>query len=128
MAQRFILLGGLLNLIFAALHVGLAVEIARMPGVSGHARGILHAVNVGLTICILFFAYVSLRHRQELLETRLGRAILLVIALVYLARAAEEVLLFSFDLSLFVASLLVGGLYAFLFALSIKQESPAAPA
>ena len=66
-----------------------------LRGLSFLNRAIMQVLNLSLTFAFFIFAYVSLLHAPELLSTPLGRALLVLIALFWLARAAMQVLFFK---------------------------------
>jgi hypothetical protein len=55
----------------------------------------MQILNLCLTFVFLAFAYISLWHTADLLATGLGRTMLVVIALFWLARAVEQVVFFG---------------------------------
>ena len=77
----------------------------------------MQILNLSLTLVFLIFAYVSLFHTAELLGTSLGRALLLMISVFWLLRAAEQVLFFRLrrplSVAFFVVFLVGGLLYAY---------------
>ncbi len=97
MNRAYLQAGGLLNLAFAAFHLSFpwlfqwAADLGALSPVNRATIYTLHAV----VILVLFaFAYLSLLHWDELLTTRLGRALMAAIALVWLLRSGAEVALY----------------------------------
>jgi hypothetical protein len=55
----------------------------------------MQVLNLSLTFAFAIFGYVSLVHTTELLVTPLGRSLLVLIVLFWLARAVEQVVFFK---------------------------------
>ncbi|HGG58618.1 MAG TPA: hypothetical protein ENK26_01705 [Gammaproteobacteria bacterium] len=51
-------------------------------------------VNLSLTLMFAFFGYVSIAYPNELVHTRLGRALVTFMALFWLARAIQQAVFF----------------------------------
>ncbi len=122
MSKALLAAGGILNLIFGLFHILLGYRIAQWQQLPPGARSLMLALNVGGTLFIFFFAYASFFQREDVLGTRLGRSVLAVASLLYLSRAAEEFILFSFSPAIFFPCLLVGLLYAVLVYLAKPGE------
>ena len=58
-------------------------------------RAIMQVLNLSLTFAFVIFGYVSWFHAEELLGTRLGRSLLVLIAVFWLLRAVEQVIFFK---------------------------------
>jgi len=58
-------------------------------------RCIIQVLNLGLAFSFAIFGYVSLVHTTELLVTPLGKSLLVLIALFWLARAVEQIVFFK---------------------------------
>ena len=58
-------------------------------------RNIMQVLNLSLTFAFVIFGYISLVHTTELLVTPLGKSLLVLIALFWLARAVEQVVFFK---------------------------------
>jgi hypothetical protein len=79
-------------------------------------RAIMQVLNVSLIIVFVIFAYISFAHTHELITTSLGRSLLSLVALFWLARTVQQVLFFKlahwaswlFLLLFFSGSLLYG--------------------
>jgi hypothetical protein len=106
--------GGALNFLFGVFHVWLGWNIYRAQGLSAGSRGLMLALDVGGTLLIFFLAYASVFCARELLTTRIGRGVLVLAAVLYLSRAAEEFVWFSFTPAIFFSCLLAGLIYAVL--------------
>ncbi len=124
MKNRLLVIGGGFNVLFGLLHIWLGWELYRAAHLSPDDRALVEMLNVGVALSIFFFAYASFFCRRDLLSTALGKATLVLILLFYLARAVEEVILApAFSAAIFVACLLVAGVY--LAAMVWKEETPA---
>jgi len=88
----------------------------------------MEALNVGAVLFMFFFAYVSFIHGKELLQTGVGRVVLLLVSVLYLSRAAEEFFLFTFTPMIFGACVFVGAVYVALFVIALMPESTPATA
>jgi hypothetical protein len=113
MSKALFITGGILNLLFGLFHLLLGYQLAHLPAaaVRPDLKGLMAAFNLVGTLLIFFFAYASLVERRTLWEARLGRSVLLLAAMVYLSRAAEEFVLFHFNAVVFFSCLGVGALY-----------------
>jgi hypothetical protein len=118
MKETLLLVGGAVNLLFGLFHVWLATAIQSSKSLSAPDRALMHMLSVAVTCFILFFAYVSFFHRGALLSTELGTAMLVLVALIYLSRAVEEIVFrnaMDFSVMIFVPCLVMGGIYLSLF-------------
>ena len=123
-ARALLLVGGILNLAFAAFHVVLFRNIEASTTLSPSAKGLMHALNGAGTLFIVFFVVVSLFFRDDLLMTRLGKLTLGLVAALYLIRAAEEFVLFKFSPLIFGSCAVVGGLYVAILLMAIRGHGP----
>ncbi|HET8562957.1 MAG TPA: hypothetical protein VFM35_03675 [Candidatus Binatia bacterium] len=120
MAETFIKAAGLYSIVFAVLHLlfwwllDWKEELRKLSAVN---EAIMRVLNLGVAFTFVIFGYISLAHAHELLVTPLGRVLLMLIALYWLARAIEQVLFFEhrdWGSWVFFALFLVGtGLYAY---------------
>ncbi len=121
LVKAMLIAGGVINLMFVAFHVLLGYQIQHLAGVSRDLKALMLALNLGGSLCILFFAYASLFATQEVLGTRLGRGLLGLVSVIYLSRAAEEFVFFSVvTWWVVIACLRVGALYASLLGLAME--------
>jgi len=58
-------------------------------------RAIMQVINLSLTFVFVIFGYISLAHTRELIESPLGHTLLILIALFWTLRAAEQVVFFK---------------------------------
>jgi len=89
-----LLAGGVFNALFFAFHGWLAVEFQRSKEMSPNVKALLQTFNFTGMLFIGFFAFVSLVYPTEMLCTRVGRAVMVLVILVYVGRVVEEYLLF----------------------------------
>ncbi len=122
MLNALLILNGVIQLAFALFHVQLGMAISRVTGI-GDARPLMIALNASGTGMFFFFAYASLVPRRQLVTTHLGRAVLVLIAVTYLVRAAEEAVIFHFNPLVFWSCLGVGLLNLVILALSGRETS-----
>jgi hypothetical protein len=111
MKKILLIIGGIFNTIFGVFHIWMARGIHLSDSFSSEARSLLHAFNVFGIIVVFYFAYISFFQQRDLLSTKLGKATLALVALVYLSRAVEEFILFEFSAIIFIPCILLGGLY-----------------
>jgi putative effector of murein hydrolase len=126
MFKRLMIAGGILNALFFLFHIFVGYRIQRLTELAANYRALLASFNIAGALFILFIVYASFLHHNDLLETRLGHALLAFASLLYLSRAAEEFILFKFDAAVFGSCLPVGALYAVALVLAIKRKGPAA--
>jgi len=122
MSKALLVAGGVLNAFFFLFHLLLGYQIHHLTPVAPPYRALMEALNTGGALFILFFAYVSLFHGKELLQTGVGRVVLLLVSALYLSRAAEEFFLFKFTPLTFGSCLLVGAIYVALFVIAISMS------
>jgi len=128
MSKTLLVAGGVLNGLFFLFHLLLGYQIQNLAQVAPPHRALMEALNVGAVLFMFFFAYVSFVHGKELLQTGVGRVVLLLVSVLYLSRAAEEFFLFKFTPTIFGACVLVGAVYIALFVIELKPESTPAAA
>ena len=58
-------------------------------------RAVMQVLNISITVIFGLFAYISLVHTDELLDTGLGRTLLAGLALVWAARAVQQAIFFK---------------------------------
>ena len=123
MSKILLVAGGVLNALFFLFHLLLGYQIHHLGQLAPQYRALMEALNVGGVLFIFFFAYVSFFHGKELLETRLGQVVVLLVAALYLSRAAEEFFLFRFTAAIFGSCALVAAIYIALFVIAVKQRN-----
>ena len=111
MIRVLLIIGGVLNTLFFLFHLVLGHQIKNLTQVAPPLRGLMQALNVGEVIFIFFFAVVSFFCQMDLVQTRLGRLLLALIAILYLSRASAEFIIFKFTPTIFVACAVTGLIY-----------------
>ncbi len=97
MNRILLLAGGLLNLSLALFKIAMPYLFRWREAMGSSAASMwptLFSENLGLSMLLLFFAYVSVFHWRELLLTGLGKAVLLSISALWVYRATVELLVF----------------------------------
>jgi putative effector of murein hydrolase len=103
-------LGGSLNVLSGLLHLWLSWEFHRATHLSPDDRALMEMLNVVVTLLIFFFVYASFFRGKELLTTALGKAVLVLIVLMYVSRAIEEIILSpAFSIVILAMCLIVAG-------------------
>jgi hypothetical protein len=111
MARALIIIGGIVNILFAAFHVYLGTRINGWVNLSENTRAMLMMFNVGGTLTIAFFALVSLVCSRELLSTTLGKITCGAVGLFYFVRAVEEFIYPPVTAWIAISCLVVTALY-----------------
>ena len=90
--------GGLYNIILVVFHV-LFWRIfdwdRELNKLSFLNRAIMQVLNISLLLVFVIFSYISLIHANELLTSPLGRSLLTLMALFWLARTAQQIVFFK---------------------------------
>jgi len=102
---------GSLNLLFGLFHIWLGYGFHRSPTIPAVYRGLLQAFNAGGALMIFFLAYACLLRHREMLETGLGKAVLVLGSALYLSRALEEFFWFAFSPVIFGSCLVTGAIH-----------------
>ncbi len=116
-------IGGIWNGFFTLFHILSAVGIQTAPGLSPDIRALLQMLNVGLILMLAFATFASFACERDLLTTRLGRATIVLIALFYGVRVAEEIVISpAFSPLIFGLCLVAAVIYT---ALALRAPSQA---
>jgi hypothetical protein len=86
MRTKLLLAGGVTQLFVALLHTGIAYGLTRTDQLTVAARQSAQIFNATVLTTVAFLAYVSLAFRHEIASSRLGRALCLFAALLYVQR------------------------------------------
>ena len=73
-------------------------------------RSLIQILNLCLSVVFLVVAYLSLVERHELIETNLGRTILLMVAIFWFLRMIQQAIFFTSFNRYLSALLLIGSL------------------
>lgn len=97
MNRILLLAGGLLNLLLAIFKIAMPYLFhwrESMGSSATHMWATLYAENLGISLLLLFFAYMSIFQWEELVKTGLGRTALLAIGSLWIFRSIAELVLF----------------------------------
>jgi len=98
MNRKFLLIGGLVNLLIALMHLtlGQALDWRESLGcLSLDNRATMYTLNVHVAFTCLIFAYLSLFHRKDLLSTNTGRAVTAAFGIFWILRAANQAIFYG---------------------------------
>ncbi len=70
-------------------------------------RAIMQVLNLCLSFVFLLIAYISIFHKDELLNTSLGKTMLLGISIFWLLRALEQIMFFGLKSGVSIAFFVV---------------------
>jgi hypothetical protein len=111
LAKTFVVVGGIANALFFLFHLFLGWKLHQLQ-VAPPLRSLLEMLNGGGALFILFLAFASLAYAEEVLSTRLGRAVLLLGTSLYVLRAlAEFVVAPTASPAIYLTCFVTGGLY-----------------
>ena len=97
-AKILLIIGGIYNLGFGVFHLMFwrifrwKRDLVKLNFVN---RGIMQILNLCLTFMFFVMAYVSFFHMADMLETSLGRAMLIAISLFWFLRMIEQTIFFG---------------------------------
>lgn len=96
--DTIIIAGAIFNIGFAVFHI-FFWKIFQWPSdlksLSFLNRGIIQVLNLCLIFVFLIFGYISLFYTTALLNTGLGRTLLILISLFWFFRALEQIVFFK---------------------------------
>ena len=121
MKSTLLIIGGAIQILIVALHITIFFGISSAE-ISSYVKESVHIFNAAVLTIVIFFAYISFFHRHELLNTMLGKIVLLFIAVFYLQRGLVEAFLRGIkplNLSLFIV---IAALYIVPIFLLKKEE------
>lgn len=90
--------GGIYCLILALFHLSFRTIFrwnVDLRTLSSLNRAVVPVLNLSLTFVFFIFAWLSLVHTDELLDTPLGHALLALISLFWLFRAMQQIIFFG---------------------------------
>lgn len=92
--RRLLRTGGALTALLTVFHVVIPLGWGdKLAVLSSDDRATVYELAFGLAVLLAMIAYVSLVRTDELLTTRLGRAVLAWVVVFWLARAVEGIVL-----------------------------------
>jgi cytochrome c oxidase assembly factor CtaG len=99
--ESLIVAGGIYNILLVIFHLffwrifNWDKDLRKLTPVN---RGIMQVINLCLILVFIIFAYISLAHTYELLNTKLGHTMLWFMAIFWFARAIEQFVFFKLNL------------------------------
>lgn len=98
MNRTLLFVGGLMNFSLAVFKIAMPY-LFQWRNAMGSSEGFMwstvYAENLGISMLLLFFAYMSIFQWEQLLNTSLGKTCLLSIGSLWLFRAMAEIVLFK---------------------------------
>jgi len=98
MNEAFIIAGGIYTAVLIIFHM-LFWRIFKWPetldSLNYVNKATIQVLNISITFIFFIFAYVSFAHTQELLNTRLGNSLLVLISCLWLFRAVQQVVFYK---------------------------------
>jgi len=98
LSEVMILLGGFYNLGFAIFHLMFwrlfrwKRDLSSLPFIN---RSVMQILNLCLTFVFLLMAYISFFNTSELIQTNLGKALLVGFSLFWFLRMIEQIIFFG---------------------------------
>lgn len=100
MNETLIIAGGVYNILLIIFHL-MFWRIFKWPEslrASGFLnRATIQVLNISLTFIFFIFCYISLFHTHELLNTPLGHSLLVLITILWLFRALQQIIFFKLN-------------------------------
>jgi len=126
-AKSVILAGGIYHVAGAIYHL-MFWKLFRwkedLASLSIINRAVMQILNLCLTFVFLIFAYISIFHAAELLTTRIGKVLLLLIAMFWFLRAIEQIVFFGLkkkrSMALFVVFVMGALIYLYPFIVGFE--------
>ncbi len=98
MNEILIIAGGFYTITLIVFHV-LFWRIFKWPetleSLNHVNKATMQVLNISITFIFFILAYISFAHTQELLHTRLGNSLLVLISCLWLFRAAQQVVFYK---------------------------------
>jgi hypothetical protein len=91
--QTLVTIGGLCSLLWGLFHISFWIlldwknELIKLAELNSN---VMQMLNIGIVVFLLSFGFILLVYRKEILNSALGRAVLVVFALFWLARLVGE--------------------------------------
>jgi hypothetical protein len=93
MSKLILEICGVFHCIFGAVQIYYTYLFAANPYKANFGNREITAIyGVWSCLVILYFAYISIFHSKDVLTSKLGKSLLVFVALFYFARAIEEVI------------------------------------
>ena len=122
-----IFVGGVFNLGFAVYHIMFwrlfrwREDLASLRHIN---RSVMQVLNLCLTFVFLVMAYVSFFHTSELIQTSLGKTLLIAFSLFWFLRMIEQMVFFGIKNKMSAAFTLVFLLGSVIYLLPFLQAKP----
>jgi hypothetical protein len=97
MKSILLLIGGFFQGLIVILHIGIFFGIASSGDLSASTKVTFHIFNAAVLTTVVYFAYISLFRRKEMIDTPFGRMTAAFIALFYFQRGLVDVFLRGID-------------------------------
>ena len=99
MKETLIIIGGIYTVALIIFHL-LFWRIFKWPESLETSnfinRATIQVLNISITFIFFIFAYISFLHTQELLNTQLGKSLLILISCLWLFRAVLQIIFYKF--------------------------------
>ena len=98
MNKILLTIGGIINLLAAAMHVSMGLSPywgETLSCLSADNLGIMYTLNIHVAFTCLIFACLSLFFRKDLLSTGAGRAVTAGIALFWILRLINQIIFYG---------------------------------
>ncbi len=97
MNELLIIAGGIYTVVLVVFHL-LFWHIFKWPerlaSLTHIDRATMQVLNISITFIFIIFAYISFAHTHELLNTQLGKSLLVLISCLWFFRAVQQVLFY----------------------------------
>jgi len=98
MNETLIIVGGIYTVGLIVFHL-LFWRIFKWPEtlvtLNSVNKATIQVLNISITFIFVIFAYVSFAHTNELLNTQLGKSLLVLISILWLFRAVQQVVFYK---------------------------------
>jgi len=122
MKSTLLTIGGIFQMLIVLLHIGIFYGIASSPDLGADAKVTAHIFNAAVLTTVIFFAYVSLFRKRDMIGTTFGRIVSGFIAIFYLQRGLVEIFLRGVDPVVLGFAIVIPPLYAIV-AMPSKQKA-----
>lgn len=98
MSEILIWAGGVYNILLIIFHLSFWRIFnwhEELENISFLNRATVPVLNISLTFIFFIFAYLSFAHTQELIYSELGRSLLVLMSLFWIARALQQIIFFK---------------------------------
>lgn len=108
--KKLLMIGGILNFFLGLFHMFFWVIFdwpESLANLSNVNRGIMEVLNIHGTMVILFFGYVSIFKREQLLSSEMGKLVLLFITVFYLVRFVNEFIFWPIGMDTLISAVIL---------------------